>query len=99
MSRPMYRLLCTYVLDMSRVIAGCKFVLKNGGALVFVLADNKVAQRTIPVVKIVQEVLTRQGFGHVDSVRRRIQHSRRRYPFGFNGVMKSEAIISARKID
>jgi len=83
---------------MSRVIDGCRFALKNRGSLVFVLADNKVAQRTIPVVKIVQELLSRQGFADVNSIRRRIRHCRRRYPFGFNGIMKSEAVIRARKV-
>jgi DNA modification methylase len=93
-----YRLVCEYVIDMAQVIAGCRHVLNKNGKIIFVLADNKIAGRTIPVVNIVMELLISDGFEHVKSVRRRIKNHRRRYPFGFNGVMKSEAIISASKI-
>ena len=92
-----HSLVCKYVVDMSEVIAGCKHVLQEKGRIVFVLADNKISGRTIPVVNLVKELLVSNGFKQVKSVRRRIKNQRRRYPFGFNGVMKSEAIISASK--
>jgi len=93
-----YHLVCKYVVDMTKIIVGCKRVLCKSGKIVFVLADNKIAGRTVPVVNIVKELLITNGFKRVKSVRRRIINHRRRYPFGFNGVMKSEAIISASKI-
>jgi len=92
-----YRLVCRYVVDMAKVIAGCRRALQKNGNIIFVLADNKIAGRTIPVVGVVKELLTANGFMRVKSVRRRIINHRRRYPFGFDGVMKSEAIITASK--
>lgn len=72
------------------------FLLK-AGKIVFVLADNTIAGRTIPVVNIVKELLSVNGFKHVKGVRKRIKNHRRRYPFGFKGVTKSETIITASK--
>ena len=92
-----YGLVCKYVDDMAKVVDGCQRALANNGKLVFVLADNRVGDRTIPVVNLVKELLGAQGFKNVESVRRRIKNHRRRYPFGFDGVMKSEAIITAAK--
>lgn len=92
-----HRLVCKYVDDMSKVVAGCRHVLRRNGKIVFVLADNKIAGRTVPVVSIVKELLAANGFKQVKSLRRRIINHRRRYPFGFAGVMKSEAIIIASK--
>lgn len=93
-----YRLVCKYIIDMAQVVGGCSHVLNKNGKIIFVLADNKIAGRTIPVINIVKELLSSNGFERVKSVRRRIKNHRRRYPFGFSGVMKSEAIISASKI-
>ncbi len=93
-----HRLVCKYVTDMAEVIAGCRHVLRIKGKLVFVLADNKMCGRTIPVVNLVKELLVANGFKRVKSVRRKIKNHRRRYPFGFTGVMKSEAIITASKV-
>jgi len=92
-----HRLVCKYVDDMSKVVAGCRHVLRRNGKIVFVLADNKIAGRTVPVVSIVKELLAAKGFKQVKSLRRRIINHKRRYPFGFAGVMKSEAIIIASK--
>jgi DNA methylase. len=92
-----YRLVCRYVLDMAQVIRGCRRVLRESGKLVFVLADNKLEGRSVPIVRITEELLRVTNFQRVASVRRRIKNGRRRYPFGFNGVMKSEAIITAAK--
>jgi len=93
-----YRLVCRYVLDMAEVIFGCRRALRDDGKLVFVLADNKIEGRTVPVVSITKELLVGMGFHAVASVRRRIKNGRRRYPFGFSGVMKSEAIITAARM-
>jgi DNA modification methylase len=92
-----YRLVCKYVLDMAQVITGCRRALHENGKLVFVLADNKMEGRTVPVVNLVKELLVALDFQNVASIRRRIKTGRRRYPFGFTGVMKSEAIITALK--
>lgn len=84
-----------YVNDMDRVIDGCSHVLKRQGKLVFVLADNRIGGNVVPVVDIVMEMLERKGFKNVNSYRREIKGSRRRYPFGFKGVMTTEAVITA----
>jgi 16S rRNA G966 N2-methylase RsmD len=75
-----YHLVCKYVDDMAKIIAGCKHALRKDGKIVFVLADNKIAGRTIPVVNIVKELLATNGFRCVKSSRRRIENGRRRYP-------------------
>lgn len=90
-------LIYKYVIDMDIVIKGCKRILKDGGRLIFVLADNKVKGKTVPIVRIIEEIIYREGFKEIHISRREIKASRRRYPFGFKGVMKTEAIISALK--
>src|SRR5437868_123253 len=72
-----YGLVCKYVRDMAHVIAGCRRVLHDEGKLVFVLADNKMEGRTVPVVNIVMELLVVLNFQSVTSVRRRIKTGRR----------------------
>jgi DNA modification methylase len=86
-----------YVNDMEKAINGCKHALRRRGKLVFVLADNRIGGNVVPVVDIVQEMLERQGFRDVSSYRREIKSSRRRYPFGFKGVMTAEAVITASR--
>lgn len=86
-----------YVNDMGSVVSGCRHVLRDDGRLAFVLADNRVGGKVVPVVGIVTEMLERMGFTGIVVRHRTIQNNRRRYPFGFNGIMQSEAIITATK--
>ena len=86
-----------YVNDMEGVFAGCSHVLRKGGSLAFVLANNRVDGRVIPIVDIVEEMLRRRCFKQVSSKSRQIERSRRRYPFGFKGTMNKEFVITAVK--
>ena len=86
-----------YITDMDKVINGCEYVLKANGRLIFVLADNRINGNVVPVVRIVMEMLGTHGFREVISEQRKIQQSRRRYPFSFKGVMDTETIITALK--
>jgi hypothetical protein len=83
--------------DMVEVIQGCAHVMKQDGKLVFVLADNRKNGKVIPTVDLLVEVLELHGFTEVQTRRRRIMQGQRRYSFGFNGVMKTESVITARK--
>ncbi|MEW5867629.1 MAG: DNA methyltransferase [Chloroflexota bacterium] len=86
-----------YICDMNKIIEGCYQVLKRDGELVFVLADNQIGNKIIPVTEIVAELLTSKGFKSPKISYREIDHHRRRYPFNFKGIMKHEAIIVASK--
>ncbi len=92
--------LCKYLEDIDAVIDGLIRVLKSGKPLTFVIANNCIRRVTIPVVRIVAELLERHGCIQIQIERREIRSSRRRYPYGlkgFRGLMESEYVICAVK--
>lgn len=90
-----HRLFRTYISDMTKVIVQCRRVLRADGQLVFVLADNRINNRTIPVTSLIGDLLRANGFAQVTTTTREIQSIKRRYPFGFPDRMASEAVIRA----
>jgi DNA modification methylase len=92
-----YTLFAKYLDDMSKVIAGCSKVLCDGGKLVFVVANNRINSRTVPIANMIEELLTDNHFKSVNVRTRRIKTRLRRYPFAFPGRMSSESIIVAKR--
>lgn len=86
-----------YVVDMADLISNCFNLLKKNGKAVFVLADNRIGGKVVPVVDIVSALFQEAGFRRIAVHQRQIHSSRRRYPFGFKGVMDSESVIIATR--
>lgn len=92
-----YRNVARYVQDLSEVIDQLYRVVRVGGTVVVVVADNVLAGRVFPVSTIVKELMIQSGFSSVSLSQRTIRNTRRRYPFGnngFTGPMKYEFTIS-----
>ena len=93
----LYRNISRYVQDLCNVIDQLYRVVRVGGKVVIVVADNVLAGRVFPVSTIVMELMLRSGFSSVSHSRRTIRNTRRRYPFGnngFTGPMKYEFTIT-----
>ena len=91
-----YTLFGNYISDISHVIHACRRVLRSTGKLVFVVANNRINSRTVPITTIIEELLLGNGFKKIVIQTRRIKSRNRRYPFGFPDRMTSESVISAR---
>jgi len=92
--------LSLYIVDINNVIYALKLVMKEGANLDLIIANNVVKDIRIPVVDIVTELLVGNGYKHVESVERKMEEKRRRYPYGikgFKGLMDTEYLISAKK--
>ena len=99
-SGPMFRKLCLYISDMNEVISGLNKIMKERAVLNLVIANNVVRNVKVPVVNIIKELLQKNEFENIESIERKIQENRRRYPYGikgFSGLMNVEYIINCRK--
>ena len=97
-----YKNIARYVNDIGRTIEQLHRVVTFGGMVAFVVADNVIAGKVLPVSAITKELLTYSGFSRVSVTRRTIKRTRRRYPFGANGfmgTMKNEYVVTAEKPD
>jgi hypothetical protein len=90
-----YTLFGNYISDISHIIRACRYVLRPDRKLVFVVANNRINSRTVPITAIIKELLVGNGFKRVATKTRRIKSRNRRYPFGFPDRMSSESIITA----
>lgn len=96
--RPIFYSFCRYVLDLHSIIRGLGRALKRGKDLTFVLGNNEIRGVVLPNVDITLELLRLNGFTSVNSVRREIRSTSRRYPYGlrgFKGPMRWEYVIGA----
>ena len=98
--KPIYRNISRYVLDLSAILDQLHRVVKANGKIAFVVANNLISGTVFPVSSIIEDLLKRSGFSSVETVRRSIKTTRRRYPFGVNGFegpMKDEYLITGTK--
>ena len=97
---PIYGHISSYVTDMVKVIDQLYRVLTSGAKVAFVVANNVIGGKVFPVSEIIEELLKRSGFSSVETTRRSIKNTRRRYPFGprgFAGPMTDEYLIVGAK--
>ena len=92
--------LLRYVADIASIVEQAYRVAKPGAQFVFVIADNVLQGRVLPVSGIVAELLSHNGLLDVTKQRRAIKSTRRRYPFGINGfsnTMKDEYVVTGHR--
>ena len=98
--KQIYQNISRYVLDLSAVLEQIHRVLKARGKVALVVANNVMSGAVFPVSSIIEYLLKRFGFSSVETVRRSIKNTRRRYPFGLNGFegpMRDEYLITGIK--
>ena len=98
LSGSLFARLVRYIVDLDKVISGLGHAIRTGGLLNLIIANNVVREVEIPVVELIKRLLEKNGFGECKVVSRNIASNRRRYPYGirgFQGLMKTEYIISA----
>ena len=99
-SMPIYRNISSYVADLASVINQLHRVVKQRAHIAFVVANNTIGGKVLPVSTIIERLLKCSGFSDVETTRRTIKNSRRRYPLGtngFTGPMRDEYLITGVK--
>lgn len=99
-SEALFTKLVQYIVDLDKIIRGLGHAIKTGGLLNLIIANNVVREVELPIVDFIEQLLERNGFEKTSVVPRSIANNRRRYPYGirgFQGLMNTEYIISARK--
>ena len=98
--KAIYRNISRYVLDLASVFEQLHRVVKMNGKVAFVVANNVISGNVFPISAIIEDLLKRSGFSRVETARRSIKNTRRRYPFGVNGFegpMRDEYLITGIK--
>ena len=96
-----YTSLCRYIYDLNEIVKKLKEVLRPDKNMTFILANNKINGRQIPLSEIVEKLLNINDFNFVEMKERIIEVNRRRYPYGitgFKGLLESEYVIHAKRI-
>jgi hypothetical protein len=96
-----YTSLCRYIFDLNEIVKKLKEVLRPDKHMSFILANNKINGRQIPLSEIVEELLNINDFNSIEIKERIIEVNRRRYPYGltgFEGLLESEYMINAKRI-
>ena len=100
LSGALYMKLARYLIDLDKVIGGLRRVIRCGGSMDLIVANNVIREVELPVVEIIRRLLETSGFRDLNVTPRMIDCRRRRYPYGirgFKGLMNAEYIISATK--
>jgi hypothetical protein len=101
MQRPaLLRRLTGFFADLADVLTETKRVLRPGGRAVFVIGDNVVKGQRVASHAAMVALARALGFEDCCATPRKIVTLRRRYPvgpFGFDGPMTHEFIVSMRK--
>lgn len=95
-----YRELSRYVIDIASIAQQIYRVARPGASCVFVVADNVLEGKVLPVSEVIAELLSYSGLLDVTTRKRAIKKTRRRYPFGINGftnTMKDEYVVTGHK--
>ena len=97
---PIYRNISSYVADLAAVTNQLHRIVKARAHVAFVVANNVIGGKVLPVSTIIKQLLKHSGFSVVNVTRRTIKNTRRRYPLGangFTGPMRDEYLITGAK--
>ena len=92
--------LCTFFADLEIVLRQMWRVLRPGGHVVFVIANNVIKGHRIESHAVFTESAKSIGFVEIETKPRTIASPRRRFPvgpFGFDGPMTHEYLVVLRK--